>query len=481
MIRRISGLAGRVSFRQLITHPRAELGRILAWIARRIDRLAKVTAHGRPDLPPWLRDEMIALASIEPGLLGSGGETDHYRHYGIPMVTKPGELYRRILAEVGADDYSHVLILPWLVHGGADRGALYHLQAWTETLPAAKILVLLSDATESPWIDRVPAGVKVVQFGRIVGDMAMEGRVKLLTRLLVQMQPAVIHTINSRVAWESFRTSGLALSQRSRLFASLFCDDHDGNMVPVGYARSYLRSCYTHLTAIFCDNTVYPEKWAMELGVPRKAFTVLRFPYDRAVIEKEDAFGTQGTPRVLWAGRFDRQKRPDILLAVARAMPTVGFDVHGVSVLGPEHPAMRALHALPNVTVHGPFARFEDIVTPAHVGYLFTTSWEGLPTILLDAAAAGLPIVAPAVGGIVDMIERAWLVEDPDDAEAFVLRLQQLIADPQLRRSRRRQQYAALAAGRAWSDFTHTLRGVEGYLPEATPMFLNISQQGSAK
>lgn len=481
MIRRVVGLVRRVSIRRLFTDPRAELGRILAWLGRSLDRLATVTAQGRADLPPWLHDEMIALASIEPGLLNSSGDTDHYRYCGISMVTEPGELYRRIVAEVGTYPYSHVLILPWLERGGADRGALYHLEAWTECMPAGDILVLLSEAADSAWIDRVPAGVKVVQFGRITRDLAIDERAMLLTRLLVQMQPSVIHNINSPVAWESFRRSGLALRQRSRLFASLFCDDHDGNMVPVGYARSYLRGCYIHLAAIFCDNTVYPEKWALDLGVPRDAFTVLRFPYDRAVIEKDDVFEIQGPPRVLWAGRFDRQKRPDILLAVARSMPTVGFDVHGVSVLGPEHPAIRELRTLPNVNLHAAFARFEDIVTPAHVGYLFTTSWEGLPTILLDAAASGLPIVAPATGGIVDLIDRVWLVDDPDDVDAFKQRLHRLIAEPELRRSRRRLQYAALATGRGWRDFMHALRGVAGYLPEAKPMFLSISQQESAK
>lgn len=57
--------------------------------------------------------------------------------------------------------------------------------------------------------------------------MALPGRVQLLTRLLLQMQPAVIHNINSRVAWQAFAQHGLALRQKSGLFASLFCDDRD--------------------------------------------------------------------------------------------------------------------------------------------------------------------------------------------------------------------------------------------------------------
>lgn len=479
MIRRLSGLVRRVSFRQLVSNPRAELGRILAWVGRRLERVGMVVSHGRPDMPAWLQAEMIALASIEPELLGAEGDTAHYRHYGIPVVTRPGELYRQLVAEVGTERPSHVMIVPWLVRGGADRGALYHLQAWVEAMPASSVLLILTEPVDSPWMDRIPAGVRVLRFGQIVGSMALEGRVQLLTRLLVQMQPAVIHNINSRVAWQSFSMYGLALKQRSRLFASLFCDDHDERGVPVGYARSFLRRCYPNLSGVFCDNTVFPKTWSVELGVPLALFTVLRFPYDREVVVKAGPFEISGPPRVLWAGRFDRQKRPDILLAIAEAMPGVAFDVYGVTDLGSRHQAIDALKALPNVSLHGPFARFEEIVTPAHAAYLFTTSWEGLPTILLDACAAGVPIVAPAVGGVVDLIERSWLVDSPEDISAFVERLQRLIAEPALRQSRRQQQYAALSSVGGWETFTDAVNDVRAYLYESPGALVRFSQQGS--
>jgi len=481
VIRRFYGLVRRVSFRQLIDNPRAELGRVLGWAGRRLQGVATTVAYGRPTMPAWLNDEMIALASIEPELLGQHGGTARYRHHGLPLVTRPGEVYRQIVAAIGERRCSHVMIIPWLVRGGADRGALYHLQAWVESMPAADVLVILTEDTASPWIGRVPAGVKVLPLGRIADGMSLDGRVQLLTRLLVQMQPSVIHTINSRVAWESFRMYGLALRQHSRLFASLFCDDEDENGVPVGYARSYLRNCAHYLSGVFCDNSVYPGKWSLELGVCRSLFTVLPFPYDRAAELKDDEFAIDSRARVLWAGRFHRQKRPDILLAIAREMPDVCFDVHGVSELGSPHPAVDELRRLPNVMLRSPFSRFEDVATPHHAAYLFTSSWEGLPTILLDAAAAGVPIVAPAVGGIVDFIDRAWLIDEPDDVAGFVERLRQLLSDPALRRSRRREQYDALLVGRGWADFIGILGCVEDYLPELQQEPKSMSRQGSAK
>ncbi len=478
MIGRLFALVRRVSLRQLVNNPRAELGRILRWVGRRVEWLGNDAISRGPKLPAWLHEEMIALASIEPELLGEQGNATNYRFYDVPVANKPGELYRQLVAEVGPQRPSHVLIVPWLVRGGADRGALHHLQAWVELLPARSTLLIVTEDVVSPWLDRVPVGVRVLRFGRIVGGMELEGKVQLMVRLLVQMQPDVIHTINSRVAWQSVRTHGLALRQRSRLFASLFCDDLDEHGVPVGYARSYLRSCATHLSGVFCDNSVYPDLWARELGVSRRLFTVLRFPYDRVVVRKEDAFAIKTTPRVLWAGRFHHQKRPDILLAIATEMPSVTFDVHGVSELDKPHPAIKTLCSLPNVVMHRAFAHFDDIVTHDHAAYLFTSSWEGLPTILLDAAAAGVPIVAPAVGGIVDLIEPSKLIDHPENVAAFVKQLQQLIADPALRRARRERQYARLSAGRGWEAFTRALREVPNYLREPTAPPAQLGDQG---
>jgi glycosyltransferase involved in cell wall biosynthesis len=58
---------------------------------------------------------------------------------------------------------------------------------------------------------------------------------------------------------------------------------------------------------------------------------------------------------------------------------------------------------------------------------------EGLPQVLLEAFAAGLPVVATAVGGVPGAVGDAGLLVPPADAEAAAAALERLARDPALR------------------------------------------------
>ena len=59
---------------------------------------------------------------------------------------------------------------------------------------------------------------------------------------------------------------------------------------------------------------------------------------------------------------------------------------------------------------------------------------EAFPNAVLEAMAAGLPIVASAVGGILELVEhgRTGLLAPAGDARALADRLMALMADPAL-------------------------------------------------
>jgi glycosyltransferase involved in cell wall biosynthesis len=62
-------------------------------------------------------------------------------------------------------------------------------------------------------------------------------------------------------------------------------------------------------------------------------------------------------------------------------------------------------------------------------------SWtEGMPQVLLEAFAAGTPVVATAVGGVPEAAGDAALLIPPGDPDAAAAALARIAAEPELRR-----------------------------------------------
>jgi glycosyltransferase involved in cell wall biosynthesis len=111
----------------------------------------------------------------------------------------------------------------------------------------------------------------------------------------------------------------------------------------------------------------------------------------------------QGRLRVLFVGRFDRQKGFDFCLAVMARLGDVAecFAV-GDYVVGP---AETQLSIPENVTLLGWRDRVEVVELYGHADLLLMPSrWEGLPIVALEAMRSGLPIFCTLVGGLQDVV-----------------------------------------------------------------------------
>ena len=160
------------------------------------------------------------------------------------------------------------------------------------------------------------------------------------------------------------------------------------------------------------------------------------------VVSEPEAAGRSydGELAILSVGRLDAEKNPLLLADViarlrgldprwrlvvcgdgpmaedlARKVADLGLD-DGVDLRGyvPFGPEMLALYRSAHLLLH--------------------VSWtEGLPQVLVEALAAGLPVVATDVGGIGDAVGDATLLIPPGDAEAAAGALTRLAEDGQLR------------------------------------------------
>lgn len=117
---------------------------------------------------------------------------------------------------------------------------------------------------------------------------------------------------------------------------------------------------------------------------------------------------------------------------LARRMPEVRWVVFGEGSLRPALEAERARLGLEEtVLLPGFTERVGEVLALLSV-FVLSSYLEGLGTSVLDAQAAGVPVVATAVGGVPEAVshgETGWLVP-PRDPEALAAAVESALRDP---------------------------------------------------
>ena len=140
--------------------------------------------------------------------------------------------------------------------------------------------------------------------------------------------------------------------------------------------------------------------------------------------------------RVAVVANLRPEKGHDVLLrAAARIVelfPDAHFEIVGD---GPELPALRALADSLRVAHVVTFSGHrEDVAARLDMADIFVlpSRSEAFPNALLEAMAAGLPVVASSVGGVLEVVEdgRNGLLVPPDDHRALASVLERLMSTP---------------------------------------------------
>ncbi len=114
-------------------------------------------------------------------------------------------------------------------------------------------------------------------------------------------------------------------------------------------------------------------------------------PHPRKVPEKAS---------FVFAGRLSHEKGPDIFCELASRNPMLGhFAVHGD---GPMRQELETSFA-GSATFYG-FSNDMKRVLASASALVMTSRNEGLPMIALEAMALGVPVIAPAVGGLPELV-----------------------------------------------------------------------------
>jgi phosphatidylinositol alpha-1,6-mannosyltransferase len=248
-----------------------------------------------------------------------------------------------------------------------------------------------------------------------------------------------------------------------RVVASTHGHEVGWSMVPGG--RQALRRIGARSDVLTTISRYTRGRVAAAFG-PRAALEVLpagidaeRFRPDPAArAELRGRYRLGEAPLVVCVSRLVARKGQDALI---RALPLVRERVPGARLLvvgdGPDAVRLRRLAGVAGVDEHVVFAGAVPAAElPAHhaVGDVFALPCrtrgggldvEGLGIVLLEAAAAGLPVVAGESGGAPETVQegRTGHVVDGRDVASVAAAVAGLLADPERAR-------AMGAAGRAW-------------------------------
>lgn len=427
---------------------------------------------------PDVEKDLMGIRDVERDLSPTAGLK--YR-LGERMAFAGGPVSGRAarqLAERLPSRIDHLLIVPWLgIAGGSERIGQRLVAMLRDHYRDGGFCVFAPDSSfDVAMEDRKAYGVPIIALNDIADFTSSPGdivaRMEIMDRILTQYRPRTVHCLNSWVGWMTIKERGRYFSRDSNIFGNIYSDVRiDGH--PVGSFWAFLPDTIDHLAGVFSDNATVVRK-------AREYFGFGRSEMDRHYVIRTAVLGLGGGDpaadlrrfqavkerQSLWMSRIAKEKKIDALEAIARTAPHRRFVMHGAIIPGALPVDLSGLRSLPNVDVRGEFAGLKDLPLNEVDSYVFTTSAEGMPIAVLEAAQMGMPIVAPNVGGIGEFIDETtgWLVSGPDAIDEYVAALDEIGRRPDLAANRVMAAQRRLLEHYSWDSFKRSIAAVPGFL-----------------
>jgi glycosyltransferase involved in cell wall biosynthesis len=368
-----------------------------------------------------------------------------------------------------------IITLPFISSGGAERVALNFASAYRELQPGFTVLILITDRPLKNDRLVLPDGIKVVVLHDHVQSDFENIRLQFLKSLVQALRPAVLHNINSELAWKLIIHHGDLISQLTRIFASIFAFQYlPGTRRKTGYASYFLQPALPHLQGLLSDNYRFITDAIAEYDLDATASKKLHVIYNpcRTFLDSCSPVSSSSPRtneperrlRVLWAGRLDAEKRVDLLCDVARNCVFADFLVFGHRVVDANE---MQLSLQPNLIFKGGFSDPHELVQEGPFdAFLFTSRWEGLPNILLEVGALGIPVIAPVVGGVGELVssQTGFPLQEEPTVQDYEEALQLIRTNPAEAATRAQALKNLVETRHSWRTFLKSVQTIPEYI-----------------
>jgi len=284
--------------------------------------------------------------------------------------------------------------------------------------------VLIGDAAEPPSVTAIrESGVPV--FLHRQGPRAYLNEWRNHRDRVAGFRPDVVHTHGYRADV----LAGWATGDRARRVATVH-GFTGGDWKNRMYERLQMRSYCRYDAVVAVSRTVVDRLKTQGVSGPRVALIPNAWSTPVAPLSRIDARTILGLDHeavvVGWVGRLSAEKGCDVLLDAAARLAGLNARISVVGD-GAERAGLEARTAAlglsDRVTWHGLVPAAGRLMAAFDV-FTMSSRTEGTPIALFEAMAAGVPVVATAVGGVPDVLQadQGWLVpsESPDALTAAI-------------------------------------------------------------
>ncbi|AWN55638.1 hypothetical protein DK412_14800 [Methylobacterium sp. 17Sr1-1] len=329
----------------------------------------------------------------------------------IPALTNhesdlsAGAAYFEIARELKGKSFTDVALFPFMTTGGGEKYILNVLNCLVEVNPDRKLLLISGQGgVRHKWIEKLPAGSVFIDIFNRYPNLTNEHRDLITLKIIQSVAPtAVLHLKCSEYA-QDFYSRYSAVLENFNVFYR-FSDQirrFEDRFFVNGYSWDFISDNIKTLDLVICDNHKIMRNDVARIDTLAEKEVCL---YTLCEIEKVPIPKKVVQRRILWASRLDPEKRPELIGMIAAILesrhPDVVIDVWGESFSGFDVAAL-AQHR--NIQVRGSYSGFTSIGTDQYDMFLYTSAYDGLPNVVVEAMACSLPVIAPDIGGISEAV-----------------------------------------------------------------------------
>lgn len=322
-----------------------------------------------------------------------------------------GKAYCRIVHSIKKNP-DYVFMPPVMSVGGTEKVLENYLNVMEQLHPEWHVVVFGKLPKGHPY--KIPPNVSFVDFDGATVGLSDWDKSFLVTKFVVQTGVKNLHIIGNEFYYR-WAVGNKALIRANKIslncsfFMHEFATDEDRIQ---SFADSYFVELEPYINKIFTDNAVIAKDLVERTGFDDGKISVHYQPVDFEMVAPHE-IRKKGTHKILWASRVAPQKRPDILKKIAKNLPE-NYTIDAYGRIQKPYYKDNYFSGVKNISYKGAFKNIAELPISDYDLYLYTAQTDGIPNILLEIAALGLPIVATNEGGVSDLIkdgENGRLVE----------------------------------------------------------------------